>query len=116
MSDAQTALPRGCEWWTIGQPTETPPEDELFLRLLTESGISPYTAEGGFLGAKRGHRGVTVIHRGRGRRWHLSFNEDQKDQLEVHVVLLPSKAGVAIEWLNGASLESIRAATPQNEW
>src|SRR5262245_39159468 len=41
--------PKGCEWWTIGQPTMHPPQDESFLRQLAESGFSTFTGPSGLL-------------------------------------------------------------------
>ena len=108
--------PYGCEWWKIGQSTTFPPEDELFLQLLTQSGFSTFTGPSGLVGARCGRRDVIAIHRGRGKRWNLSFVDDNADQFEALVTDLPSTARVANEWLKGGSLESIRGAITMNEW
>lgn len=115
MSDV-IAPPNGCEWWKNGKSGLRLPEAEEFMRLLVEAGFHPYTAAGGLFGVECGLRRVQVLHRGRLTRWHIFFARDQKDEVGVHVVKLPSKANVAIDWLNGASLESVRAAIPDNEW
>ena len=101
-------LPRGCAWWTLGDVTTNPPEDELFLRRLAEAGYLTFTGPSGLVGATSGGRGVVAIHRGRGKRWHLSFAEDELDVLEALVTQLPQKTEIVSAWLNGDSLEETR--------
>jgi len=109
-------LPNMCKWWEIGQPTVYPAEDELFLQSLAGSGVLTFIGPSNAVGAVSGNRNAMAIHRGRGKRWHLSFGDDRADLLEVHVTNLPSKASLAAEWLNGGSLESLQTALPGNEW
>jgi hypothetical protein len=100
--------PAGCAWWTDGDATSNPPEDEAFLGALAKAGIATYVGPTGLFGARAEDRSIVVIHRGWGRRWEVTLRDGEFDRHTGKVIRLPERAGAAIAWLRGDSLEKVR--------
>lgn len=100
--------PTNCKWWTLGDSTHNPPEDEEFLRNLASAGFATFIASGGLVGAVTEKRYVDVIHRGRGRIWRVGFVEDDKECHFATVTMLPRRSAAVIAWLNCDSLEAVQ--------
>ena len=111
--------PERCAWWTPGDATRNPPDDELFLRKLADAGFATYVGPMGLLGAKTEYRNVIVINRGWGRRWEITLREDESDRHITMLTRLPDRAEGAIAWLTGESLDrvivSLETATGEDE-
>jgi hypothetical protein len=104
----ESVPPAGCVWWRPGSVTINPPEDELFLRKLSEAGFATYVGPLGLVGAKNGTRSIVVIHRGRGRRWEITLRDDEFDRYVTNSTKLPDRALAGIAWLCGEPLEKVR--------
>ena len=108
MSD-MTHPPKNCQWWSAGDSTRNPPEDNEFLCLLASEGFKTFMSEGGLFGAVAGDRWIDVIHRGFGKRWRIGFLQKGAEVHSEIVTVLPSHAGAAIAWLKNESLELSRS-------
>ncbi len=106
-------LSPGCERWHVGDPTKNPPNDRLFLEAILNAGSLPYTHYGGLLGGCSGPRAVVVVHRGRGEKWEVIFQENDSDLVTTTMTDLTRMTNTMLAWLRGGSLaadeDSIRA-------
>ncbi len=97
-------LPQGCERWTLDDPTKNPPNDRLFLEAVLNAGYVAFTHYGGLCGGQSENRAVVVIHRGRGKKWEISFQEHDVDVVTTTTTNLPQMTSTAISWLEGVAL------------
>lgn len=109
MASTDTQVPSNCSWWTHDSETRHPPEDREFLVALSDKGHKTFVGSAGLVGAAADSRIVYAIHRGRGRRWELSYYESGKEILNAFVTNLPKQSPSASAWLNGESIERAEA-------
>jgi hypothetical protein len=99
--------PKNCQWWSVGDQTRNPPDDNEFLTTLAGAGFRTFIAEGGLFGATRGNRMVDVVHRGFGRRWEMGFIQDNEEVHSEIVTSLPSHVDAVVGWLETKPLEYV---------
>ena len=103
----------GCLRWTPGSPTKNPPLDRIFLEAVAKAGFLAFTHQGGLCGGQSEHRAVLVIHRGRGTKWEVVFQENDSDVVTTTTTDLRSMTTTMLTWLRGGSLSveenSVRA-------
>lgn len=103
----------GCQVWQSGNPTKHAPHDTAFLEAVLEAGFSAFTGPGGLFGGEFGNRCVLLIHRGRGVKWEVIFQEYNSDVVTTTTSDLKNMTTTMLSWLRGGALaaeeNSIRA-------
>jgi len=99
-------LSPGCQRWTPGSPTKNPPLDGIFLEAAVSAGFLAFTHEGGLCGGQSEHRAVLIIHRGRGTKWEVVFQENDLDVVTTTTTDLRNMTSTMLAWLQGRSLSA----------
>jgi hypothetical protein len=99
-------LSPGCQRWVPGSPTKHPPLDKIFLETVIEAGFLAFTHHGGLCGGQSEHRAVLIIHRGRGTRWEVVFQESDLDVVTTTTTDLGNMTTTMLAWLRGRSLSA----------
>lgn len=93
-----------CRRWTLGDPTKNPPDDRLFLEAMVDAGFVAFTHHGGLCGGRSEHRTIVVIHRGRGTKWEVVFQERDADVVTTTTTDLRRMMTTMLTWLRGGAL------------
>jgi len=99
-------LSPGCQRWAPGSPTKNPPLDRFFLESVVKAGFLAFTHQGGLCGGQSEHRAVLVIHRGRGTKWEVVFQENDSDVVTTTTTDLSNMTETMLAWLQGGALSA----------
>ena len=97
-------LSPNCDRWVPGDPTKNPPKDKLFLEAVVDAGFVAFTHRGGLFGGQSDHRAVVIVHRGRGKKWEVVFQESDRDVVTTTTSDLERLTTTILSWLRGGAL------------